>query len=172
MIISAIVAAAKNNVIGSGNQIPWHLPHDFKFFKRTTLNHHIIMGRKNYESIGKPLPKRTNVVITRNPFYISSGCIVVHSLTEALLVAKENGEDEAFVIGGGVIYDLAMPFLDRIYFTDIDLDVEGDVFFPTIDPDIWKEISAEPFTADEKNKANMVFRVFERIEPIEPYSID
>ena len=162
MTISAIVAAAKNQVIGSGNQIPWHLPHDFKYFKRTTLNHHIIMGRKNYESIGKPLPKRTNVVITRNPFYISTGCIVVHSLEEALNVAHENGEDEAFIIGGGVIYELAMPFIDRIYITDVDLEVEGDVFFPAIDLEIWKEISAESFKADEKNPADMVFRVYER----------
>ncbi len=163
MKISAIVAVAKNNVIGKDNDIPWNMPRDMKYFMRTTTGHHIIMGRKNYESLGRPLPRRTNIVITRNPFYISTGCIVVHSLEEALSIAHSNGEEEAFVIGGGVIYELAMDYLDRIYLTELDLEVEdGDVFFPEMDMDVWEEKSAQFFAADDKNRADMTFKVFER----------
>jgi dihydrofolate reductase len=162
MIISAIAAIAKNNVIGYNNDIPWNMPKDMKFFMRTTTGHHIIMGRKNFESLGRPLPRRTNIVITRNPFYISTGCIIVHSLEEALSVAKENGEEEVFIIGGGIVYDQAMDYLDKIYLTEIDIEVEGDVFFPQVDETIWKETSVEFSPADEKNKADMVFKVFER----------
>jgi len=162
MINSAIAAIAKNNVIGHNNDIPWNMPKDMKFFMRTTTGHHIIMGRKNYESLGRPLPRRTNIVITRNPFYISTGCIIVHSLEEALSIAKENGEEEAFITGGGIIYDLSMDYLDKIYLTEIDLEVEGDVFFPEVDEKIWKETSAEFVASDEKNPADMIFKTFER----------
>jgi dihydrofolate reductase len=162
MIISAIAAIAKNNVIGYNNDIPWNMPKDMKFFMRTTTGHHIIMGRKNFESLGRPLPRRTNIVITRNPFYISTGCIIVHSLEEALSVAKENGEEEVFIIGGGIVYDQAMDYLDKIYLTEIDIEVEGDVFFPQVDETIWKETSAKVSPANEKNKADMIFKVFER----------
>ena len=162
MRISAIVAVAKGNVIGHNNQIPWYLPNDLKFFKRTTLGHHIIMGRKNYQSIGRPLPKRTNIVVTRNPYFISSGCLIAYSLEEALKLAYENGEQEAFIIGGGVIYDLAMEYLDRIYLTEIDLEVEGDVFFPKIDYAVWKIISEEVHQPDEKNQYRHTIKVLER----------
>ena len=162
MKISAIAAMANNRVIGHQNDIPWNMPRDMKFFMRTTTGHHIIMGRKNYESIGKPLPKRTNVVITRNPYYISTGCVIVHSLEDALNVAFENGEEEAFIIGGGVIYELAMDYVDKIYLTEIDVDVEGDVFFPEFDLSEWDEVSSEFFPADERNSADMVFKVYER----------
>ena len=116
MIVSAIVAVAKNNVIGINNGIPWYLPADLKYFKKTTLNHHIIMGRKSYESIGRPLPKRTNVIVTRDPFFMASNCLVVHSVEEGLQLALDNNETEAFIIGGGEIYRLGMPFVDPALF--------------------------------------------------------
>ena len=162
MIISAIVAVAHKNVIGHQNDIPWNMPRDMRYFMNTTKGHHIIMGRKNYESIGRPLPKRTNIIVTRNPFYISSGCVVVHSLEEALYTAKVNGEEEVFIIGGGMIYQQSMDYLDKIYLTEIDLKVPGDVFFPEINQDEWQLVSEEFFAADEKNAADMIFKVFQR----------
>ena len=162
MKISAIVAVAKNNVIGKDNDIPWYLPADLKYFKKTTLNHHIIMGRNCYESIGKPLPKRTNVILTRNPFYLVSNCYITHSIDQALQVAEDNGEDEAFIIGGAQIYELAMDRCERLYLTEVDLEVEGDIFFPKLNMDEWKLISEEPHQADEKNAYDYVFKIFER----------
>ena len=110
---SAILAMSKNRVIGSNNRIPWYLPNDLKLFKKTTLNHHIIMGRKTFLSIGKPLPKRTNIVLTRNPFFMASGVIVAYSLEESISIAEKNGEEEVFIIGGGEIYQMSLPYLDR-----------------------------------------------------------
>jgi len=162
MTISAIVATARNNVIGKDNQIPWYLSEDLKFFKRTTTGHHIIMGRKNFLSIGRALPKRTNVVITRDPFFAATGCIVAHSLDEALEIAKRNDEDEVFIIGGGDIYQQSLPYWNKLYLTEVNLEVEGDVFFPEIDESEWNEISREPHKADEKNPCNFTFRVLER----------
>jgi len=163
MIVSAIVAVAKNNVIGKDNDMPWYLPADLKYFKRTTLGHHIIMGRKNFESIGRPLPKRTNIVLTRDPYFIVSGCLVAHSIEEALTKAYDNGDREAFIIGGGEIYKQSLPFLDKIYLTEIDLEVEGDVYFPDIDAKKWKLLSSEAHQADERNEYNYIFKVYERI---------
>jgi len=162
MTVSAIVATAKNNVIGMNNDIPWYLPADLKYFKKKTLDHHIIMGRKSYESIGRPLPKRTNVIVTRDPFYVASNCLITHSVEEALQLALDNNEDEAFIIGGGEIYKLAMPFVDRLYLTEVDLEVEGAVFFPTIDLAEWELVSEEAHEADEKNKMAYTFKIFER----------
>jgi len=162
MRISAIAAMSLDRVIGKDNQIPWHLPADLNFFMRTTQGHHILMGRKNYLSIGKPLPRRTNIVITRNPFFISSGCLIVHSLEEGLALAQARGETEAFVIGGGEIYQLAMDYLDRVYLTTIDLHVDGDVFFPEIDPALWRVVNREAHAADAKNPHAFVIETFER----------
>ena len=162
MIVSAIVASAKNNVIGKNNNIPWYLPADLKYFKKTTLNHHIIMGRKCYQSIGKPLPKRTNIIITRNPFFIASNCLIAASVEDALNIAYDNGETEAFIIGGGQIYDISKAMWDRIYFTEVDLEVDGDVFFPEINPEEWNLISNEPHQPDEKNEHPYTFKIFER----------
>ena len=149
MIISAIVGIGKNKVIGKNNDMPWHLPADLKYFKRTTSGHHIIMGRKNYEAIGRPLPKRTNIIITRNTNYQADGCIIVNSITDALAVAKANGDEEAFIIGGGQIYWLSLPMLDRLYITEIDVEVpDGDVFFPEVDFTEWKLVSSD---AHQKN---------------------
>lgn len=164
MRISAIVAMANNRVIGRNNDIPWYLPADLKYFKKVTLGHHIIMGRKCYESIGNPLPKRTNIVITRNLFYVSSGCLVTHSLEDALQIAKNNGEEEAFIIGGAQIYDLAMPYVERLYLTEVNLEVEGDVLFSELDMEQWNLLSEEAHTADEKNPYDYVFKVLERKE--------
>jgi dihydrofolate reductase len=163
MIISAIVATDKNGVIGKDEDIPWHLPADLKYFKRRTLNHHILMGRKSFESIGRPLPKRTNIVITRNPFYVASNCLVVPSLEEGLRLAEENGEEEAFVIGGGEIYKLAMPLIDRLYLTEVETEVEGgDTYFPDWDPAEWTLTSSERHEPDEKNEFVYTFKVYDR----------
>lgn len=163
MIVSAIVATAKNNVIGKNNDIPWYLPADLKYFKKTTLNHHIIMGRKSFQSIGKPLPKRTNIVITRNPFFIASNCIMSTSVEEALSIAQDNGETEAFIIGGGQIYELSKSYWDKLYLTEVDLEVDGDIFFPQLNQDEWKLISSEHHEPDEKNEHPYTFKIFERI---------
>ncbi len=165
MIVSAIVAIAKNNVIGrsSHNDIPWYLPADLKYFKRTTLHHHILMGRNCYESIGRPLPKRTNVIITRNPFYVATGCCITHSIQEALELAHDHGEEEAFIIGGGEIYKQSINLCDKLYVTEVELEVDGDVFFPAIDTQQWKLLQSEAHLADEKNEYNYTFKVYERI---------
>lgn len=163
MTLSAIVATDRNGVIGKDDDIPWHLPADLKYFKRRTLNHHIIMGRKTFESIGRPLPKRTNIIVTRNPFFIASNCLVVGSLEEAVQMARENGEVEAFIIGGGMIYEQAMPLIDRLYLTEVDMAVaDGAVFFPAIDESDWAEVSREAHKADEQNPYDYTFRVMER----------
>jgi dihydrofolate reductase len=162
MLISAIAAISSNRVIGKDNQIPWYLPADLRYFMRTTQHHHVLMGRKNYQSIGKPLHRRTNVVITRDPFFICTGCVVVHSIEEALQVAYENGEQEAFIIGGGQIYEQAMPLTNRIYLTEIDLQTEGDVFFPELDPLEWSVDSEEYHEPDERNKHAFTIRVYNR----------
>ena len=162
MKISAIVAIAKNNVIGKDNDIPWYLPADLKYFKKTTLNHHIIMGRNCYDSIGKPLPKRSNVILSRNPFFIVSNCYVASSMKEALQVAADNGEDEAFIIGGAQIYNQSMDYWDKLYLTEVDLEVEGDTFFPKLNMDKWELISEEAHQADAKNEHNYTFKVYHR----------
>ncbi len=164
MTISIIVAKAANHVIGKDNQIPWYLPADLKYFKKTTLNHHVIMGRKTFESIGKPLPKRTNIVVTRSIFFLASGCIVAHSLEEALQIARDHDEEEVFIIGGAQLYEEALPIADRIYITEVDFCPEGDVFFPKIDTDAWREKSREPHPADEKNPYPYTFKILERIK--------
>jgi dihydrofolate reductase len=163
MIVSAIVAVDKNNVIGRANDIPWYLPADLKYFKKRTLNHHIIMGRKSFQSIGRPLPKRTNIIITRNPFFIASNCVVTSSIAEALQIAADNGETEAFIIGGGEIYRQSMHLWDRLYLTEVELEVpDGEVYFPTLPPEEWTLLSAERHEADEKNEHAYTFKVLER----------
>jgi len=167
MLVSAIVAMDKNRVIGVNNAIPWHLPADFRYFKRKTIEHHIVMGRKCFDSIGKPLPKRTNIILTRNPYYLATGCLVFHTLEDALSVAYDNKEEECFIIGGTEIYKLAWEYLDRLYITEVDTEVEFGkedqvVYFPEVDGTDWKEVSSTPKEADEKNKFNYTFKVYER----------
>lgn len=163
MIVSAIAAVARNGVIGKDNQIPWYLPADLAWFKRTTLRHHVVMGRKSFESIGRPLPKRVNIVVTRNPFYIADGILTFPSVEDALATARAHGETETFIIGGGEIYRQSMVYWDRIYLTEVDIEPEGDAFFPEIDPDTWREVSVERHAPDEKNACAYAFRILEKI---------
>lgn len=153
---------AKNRVIGKDNRIPWYLSGDLKYFKKTTLHHHILMGRKGFQSIGKPLPKRTNVVITRNPFFVASNVLIARSIEEALQIAADNGEEEAFIIGGGQIYAQSMDYWDKLYLTVVDAEVEGDVFFPEINLGNWRLLSEEAHRADEKNDYDYTFQVYEK----------
>ena len=141
--ISLIVAVAKNGVIGTGGTMPWHITEDFAHFKAVTLGHSVVMGRKTYESIGRPLPRRRNIVITRNTNLSIEGCEMAPSLEAAL--AMYAGEEEVFVIGGGEIYRQAMPLADKLYITHVGIEVEGDTRFPDIDSAVWHEVSREEF---------------------------
>jgi len=161
-MISIIAALAENRVIGVNNTLPWRLPNDLKHFRRLTTGHAIIMGRKNYESIGKPLPERTNIVVTRNRDYRVDGCLIAHSLDEALRLAGD--DPEIFVIGGAEIYREALPRADRLYLTQVHADVRGDTFFPEIDRNGWKETACERHAADDKHAYAYSFVVFERIK--------
>jgi dihydrofolate reductase len=162
MLISAIAAVSRNSIIGKDNEIPWYLPGDLAFFKRTTLGHCIIMGRNSFRSIGQALPKRTNIVVTRDPFFTADGVVVVHSIEEALHYAFDTGEKEAFVNGGGDIYRQTASMWDRIYLTEVDVTLDGDVSFPQIDPLEWRELSREWHAPDDKNVYAYTFRVLER----------
>lgn len=164
MIISAIAAVSKNNVIGKNNEVPWYLPADIKFFKNTTLNHHVIMGRKTLDSIVNPLPKRVNIILTRDPFFVATNFIVVHTIEEALEIAENNGEEEVFILGGAEIYKLSMSYLDKLYLTEVDVEVpDGDTFFPEVDWKDWKLISQEPHQPDDKNEFAYNFKIYKRI---------
>jgi dihydrofolate reductase len=162
-MISAIVAVAKNGVIGKEGGLPWYLPAELARFKEVTMGHPIIMGRKTHESIGRALPGRTNIVITRDKDYkATEGCMVVNSLDEAIEQAKKaGGANEIFIIGGASIYEQAMPLLDRIYLTKVDAEIDGDKFFK-YDPKKWNQISSEKHSADDKNKYGFEFTVLER----------
>ncbi len=160
MIISALVAIDKNNVIGKDNQIPWYLPADLQYFKKLTLNHHILMGRNCFISIGRPLPKRTNIVITRNPFFIATGTVIKHSIQEGIAFAKSNGETELFIIGGGEIYQQTMNLVSKLYVTEVDIETDGDILFPVFDKDKWKLISEEKHLKDDKNDYNYTFKTY------------
>jgi len=163
MTISCIVATAHNRVIGKDNDIPWYLPADLQYFKKTTIDHHIIMGRNCYASIGKPLPKRTNVIVTRDPYFMSSNCLVARSIPEAIHLAHQNGETEAFIIGGGQIYNQSIDLWDKLYLTEVDIEVEGDIYFPEIDMTQWELVSEERHTKDDKNDFDYNFKVLKRI---------
>ena len=141
-LVSLVAALARNRVIGAGNRLPWHLPEDLKRFKRLTTGAPVIMGRKTHESIGKPLPGRRNIVVTRQPGASWHGCEVVHSLEAALAAAGD--APEAFVIGGAELYALALPRADRMYLTLVDADHAGDAWFPEFDPADWRETAREP----------------------------
>jgi dihydrofolate reductase len=149
-MIASIFALSANQVIGRDNKLPWHLPADLKFFKATTLHHPIIMGRKTFESIGKPLPQRTSIIITRQPDYKAPGAQVVNSLTDAIEAGKTIKE-EIFIIGGAEILKEALPLIDTMYLTRIHAEFEGDVFYPAIKEQEWEEIWREDHQPDEKN---------------------
>ena len=154
-MISIIAAIAENNALGKDNQLIWHLPADLKRFKKVTLNHHIIMGRKTFESLGKPLPNRTTIIITRNKNYQVEGCIVVNSLKQALEAAKS--DQNPYILGGAEIYKQAIEIADELDLTFVHHKFEADAFFPEIDTTIWKETLREDFKADEKNKYDYSF---------------
>ena len=165
MLVSLIVAAAENNVIGKNNHLPWHLPADMKYFKDKTMGHCVIMGRKNYNSIPdrfRPLAGRTNIVVTRQKNFSAPGCIVVNSIEQALEEAKKKNDSEAFIIGGGEIFKQSLKLTDKIYLTRIHRPIEGDVYFPELSSAEWQEESALHCKADEKNKFDFSFLVFIR----------
>jgi len=151
VIISLIVAMDEKRGIGIEGKLPWHLPADLRHFKSLTMGHHIIMGRKTYESIGRPLPGRIMVVITRNPAYQAEGCLIAHSLESAIQKTRESEEDEAFIIGGEEIFNEAINLADRIYLTLVHTVAEADVFFPILEPGHWMEIESVEHEADSKN---------------------
>jgi len=165
MEIAMIAAVAANGVIGKDNDLVWSLPDDMKYFMNTTKNHFIVLGRKNYESLPpkfRPLPNRTNVVITRQPAFQLNNAFVVHSLDEALALCKEKNQEKIFIIGGGQIYKQALPKTDTLYITEINQSFDGDTFFPNYDKTEWQEVSREHHTIDEKHAYSFDFVVYKR----------
>ncbi|GLU55897.1 dihydrofolate reductase [Dyadobacter frigoris] len=162
MLLSIIVAVSENGVIGLNNQLIWRLPDDLKRFKKLTLGHPMIMGRKTFESIGKPLPGRQSIVITRDKNFSFEGTIVVHSLDDAIEEAKKTGTDEAFVIGGGDIYNQVQKISNKLYITEVDTKTEGDTFFKIENPDLWEEVEREHHSNDEKHEFSFYFVDFRR----------
>ena len=163
-MLSIIVAKAKNNIIGKDNKLLWHLPEDLKRFKELTIGHNIIMGRKTFESLGGILPNRKHIVFTQNPdFKINDENVqVVHSMLEIQEYIENN--EENFVIGGAMIYNLLMPYVTKMYVTEIEKDFQGDAFFPRIDTQVWKEVSRENGMKDENNDFDYDYVVYERIK--------
>jgi dihydrofolate reductase len=162
MIISFAVAASENNVIGKDNQLLWSLPNDMKFFKNTTWGFPVIMGRKTFESLGKPLAGRTNIVITRQQDYKADGVIVVSGLQEAMKAAEATDAREAFVIGGGEIFRQALPIAEKIVLTRVHAVFEGDAFFPELDPKEWEMEWHQDFEPDEKHAYSYSFQIWRR----------
>lgn len=160
MKISIVVAMADNRVIGHENRLPWHLPADLKHFKQITMGKPILMGRKTFESIGRPLPGRTNIVITRDESYTAEGCVVVHSIEAALKAADS---EEVMVIGGAEFYQQALPHADTLYLTLVEGEFEGDTFFPELDDEEWREVERSGFDADEKNPHAYSFVRLDRV---------
>lgn len=161
MKISVIVAISDNNAIGKYNKMLWYLPNDFKMFKEKTVGHHIIMGRKTFESIGKPLPNRTSIIITRQKDYVAEGCLVAHSLEEALQWVHPE-ETEVFIIGGSEIYNLSMEIADCLYVTQVNGTFKADAYFPIISNTIWDLRTRQLHSFDEKHKYNYTFNTYTR----------
>ncbi|MEN8765923.1 MAG: dihydrofolate reductase [Wenyingzhuangia sp.] len=155
-----IAAIGTNNELGKNNDLIWHLPADLKRFKQVTTGHHMIMGRKTYESIGKPLPNRTTVIITRDLNYKADGCIITNSLEAAIEIAKK--DDNAFIVGGAEIYNKAIDLVDELDICEVHSAFDADVFFPNIDQNIWKETKRENFQSDDKNAYDFSFVKYER----------
>ena len=169
MKLAMIVAMAKNNVIGLNNDMPWHLPADLQWFKKTTLGCPIIMGRKTYDSIGRPLPGRLNIILSRDTELRIDGCTVVHSLEEALEVAEvddnpNNTKNEIFITGGAHLYNKFLADVDTLYLTKIDAELEGDTFFPDYTQYNWEETQRIENPADDKNRYGLTFLKLERLE--------
>ena len=162
MKISIIAALASNNVIGKDNGLPWRLPADLQYFKRMTLDKPIIMGRKNYQSIGRPLPQRHNIIITRDPGFSAEGCTVVHSFDDALAAAGD--ASEVMIIGGAEIYKIALLRASAMYLTFIEAEVAGDTYFPEWQVDAWCEVGRENYSADARNSYSYSFVRYVRSE--------
>ena len=157
-----MAARAQNNVIGKDNDLVWHLPADLRFFKQTTKGHTLIMGRKTFESLGNPLPHRDSWIVTRNKDYTAEGISTFHSLEAAIQAAEDKGLETVFILGGGEIYRQSMKLVDKLIITEVHEEFDGDTYFPEIDPEIWQEVSREEHKADEKNKYDFAFVVYER----------
>lgn len=166
MRIAMIWAMSENRVIGRNNNLPWHLPNDLKYFKRLTSGKPVIMGRKTYESIGRPLPNRANIILTRDTAFQAEGTRVVHTLEEAIELAEAecliSGAEEVIIMGGAEIYRQAMPLADRLYVTLVHAQIDGDAFFPEIDLSAYQEVAREDFSADGPNPYDYSFCVFDR----------
>ena len=165
-MITIVVAMGLNNEIGANNQLLWHLPKDLKHFKEITTGHPIIMGRKTYESIGKPLPNRTNIVVSRKKDWFQEGILIVGSLKEALKFAKKMDE-EIFIIGGGNIYEQTIDIADKLEVTQVNANLQADIFFPKIDAKIWEKSEEICHEKDEKNEYDFCFQTFVRKIPNE-----
>ena len=163
MTISLIVAAAQNNAIGKEGGMPWHLPNDLRHFKNLTWGMPVVMGRKTFESLGKPLAGRKNIVISRQAGWSAPGAVVVKTIEDALFVAREADMKEVMVIGGGEIYKSLFDRAKRIYLTRVEAEPDADTFFPVIDPQQWHLMSQKNHEADEKNAYNYSFQVWERL---------
>ena len=161
MIISLIVAMDRNNIIGMDNDLPWRLSSDLKHFKEITMGKPIIMGRKTHESIGRPLPGRENIIITRDQTYVAEGCTVIHDINDMVVFCK--GQDEIMIMGGAEIYRQTLSKADMLYLTEVHAEVKGNIEFPKFDRSNWKEVSREDHLADEKNEHDFSFVVLEKI---------
>lgn len=159
-VIAIIAALARNRTIGAGNKMPWHLPEDLKRFRQLTTGHRVIMGRKTFESIGRPLPNRTNIIVTRSTSFAAAGCMIVHTLEEAFAAGPP--DTMAFVIGGGDIYAQTLDRASKMYLTEIDAEIAGDAFFPPFDRSEWIEVRREPRGADESQTMSFSFVDYER----------
>jgi dihydrofolate reductase len=162
MPISLIAAVARNGTIGRGGRLPWRLPDDLARFKRLTLGHTVLMGRRTWESLGRPLPGRRNVVLSHDASFAAPGCEAVHSVREATALAAGS---ELFVIGGAGVYAAFMPLAERLFITHIDTEVRGDATFPAIDPGTWRMVEETPGTVDRRNPLPHRFAVYERVAP-------
>ena len=158
--LALIVAMAQNRTIGVNNTLPWRCPEDLKHFKALTMGHHMIMGRKTFDSIGKPLPGRTTVVVTRDKNLRIEGCLIAHSLQDAFKACA--GDEEIFVVGGAELYAQALPFVDTLYITEIQQDVEGDAHFPVLDKSAWQETSREARTQETPQPLEYHFVTYQR----------
>ena len=167
MKISLIAAVARNGIIGKTDpngkpDLPWHLPDDFAYFKRKTSHHPIIMGRKSLDALGKPLPNRTNIVLTRNPDFRAEGVTIVHTLDDAITAAKAVNDQEIFVIGGAEVYAMALPVATTLYLTEIHKAYDGDASFPAFDKADWTEFSRQNHPADDRHETSFDFVTYER----------
>jgi len=161
MIISLLVAMDENRGIGYENRLPWHISTDLRRFKSLTMGHYLVMGRKTYESIGRILPGRSMIILTRGNSYQAVGCVIVHSLEDAVRFAEAAGEQELFVIGGGEVFSQAMPLAERLYLTIVHERVQADVYFPVFDENDWQELESHYLPASEKDQYATTFRILE-----------